>query len=130
MNPFPPEEKPMPSFATGHAAMHPMDQFRRQYDDELAKALARVKELESELVRIKANHGCARHQGTTQFCAEAVANAQDKARLDWLEKHAANLHYTGPDMGGADWLVTHPGQRIKDRKYGNSPRTAIDAAIK
>ena len=42
-------------------------------DEKLAKALARVKELEAELVRIKDNHGCARNQGATQFCAEAVA---------------------------------------------------------
>lgn len=50
--------------------------------------VAKITALEAENERIRANHGCARNQNTTQFCAEAVdahkriaALEADKARL-------------------------------------------------
>ena len=46
--------------------------------DEMKAALAAK---DAEIERIKQNHGCARHQGTTQFCAEAVALQNEIAEL-------------------------------------------------
>lgn len=41
--------------------------------NQLARTLAdEVDELRKENERIKQNHGCARHQHTTQFCTEAA----------------------------------------------------------
>ena len=86
-----------------------------------AKLLARISELERENARIKANHGCARNQGATQFCAEAVANAQDKARLDWLE---ANEYWI--EIG----RKLEPDHKPTESFMPMTARQAIDAAMK
>lgn len=51
-----------------------------------AECAARIEELEAEIERVRQNHGCARHQRTTQYCAdlEACMKERDeyKRRLD------------------------------------------------
>lgn len=45
----------------------------RNYAHNRATALEKqVAELEAEVARLKANVGCARQQGSTQYCAEAL----------------------------------------------------------
>ena len=118
MNPFPPDEKPEPSFATGHAAMHPMDKFRQQYDDELAKALARVKELEAEaleqarIIGISGEREC-RH------LARIAEMEQDKARLDWLDGCSSE----------GKWKAVLYQYDCRSLADGNI-RSAIDAAMR
>jgi septal ring factor EnvC (AmiA/AmiB activator) len=52
------------------------------------KLLAEIESLKKENARIKANHGCARQQRTTQFCAEAVAIAKERDDIlrQWRER--------------------------------------------
>jgi hypothetical protein len=56
-----------------------------------AALLAEIEALKKENARIIANHGCARNQGTTQFCAEVLAVQKERdelrekvERLEWL----------------------------------------------
>lgn len=70
--------------------MHPMDQFRQQYDDELAKALARVKELEAELADFK--QGAAMEAKLGDEARARIAELeQDRARLDWLDENCTRI---------------------------------------
>jgi ubiquinone biosynthesis protein UbiJ len=65
--------------------------FARTLERELAAITKERDDLVKENARIIANHGCARNQGTTQFCAEVVAVQKERdelrekvERLEWL----------------------------------------------
>jgi hypothetical protein len=60
----------------------------RTLERELAAMTKERDELLAENARIIANHGCARHQGTTQFCAEVLAVQKER---DELRQHADAL---------------------------------------
>ena len=66
-----------------------------------------------------------RHQAAWQAVADALADSEDTARLDWLhERQAHVIEWTGGKFGveeraGGRWIV--------DSLY-DSPRAAIDAA--
>jgi uncharacterized small protein (DUF1192 family) len=53
---------------------------------DLPKAQARIAELEAEIERLKAG-GCARDQGTTQYCAEAADALRRLAELEAEVEH-------------------------------------------
>jgi hypothetical protein len=61
-----------------------------------AKLLAEIESLKKENARIIANHGCARNQGTTQFCAEVLSVQKER---DELQQHADALAGALDDMG-------------------------------
>lgn len=64
-----------------------------------ARLMARVIELQAEVARLKANIGCAREQGSTQYCAEVlgrdkrIAELEEalRAKVAELEQHKARL---------------------------------------
>jgi hypothetical protein len=100
--------------------------------------LAALECAEQEIERIKQNHGCARYQGTTRFCAEVVAarkqlaDAQrlgkaDKARLDWLElQYVQYFDEDSLQVAHAKVSICMPcGVAICPRPV----RSAIDAAM-
>jgi hypothetical protein len=83
--------------------------------------------LRAEVERLKAG-GCARDQGTTQFCAEAVALQAEKAKLrealhnlvsyvDLNECHHENTH-----RGGSIWTIcSECGAKWADDEGGFRP---------
>lgn len=53
----------------------------------------------------------------------------DTEILDWITANGASiLHKSQPDMGGYDWLCSHPLIASSKRIQGRSPRQAVELA--
>lgn len=128
-----------PSIATSDSKS-PMDKFREQYDTEIADLKRElqtaqdygaaceetIQQLQSEIGRLRRNVGCARQQGTTQFCGEAVDAHKRIAELEtklhalqlvcgtenaskfqtWLDRANRRIAELEQDCKRLDWLAT------------------------
>jgi chromosome segregation ATPase len=83
-------------------------------ETQLAAMTKERDDLLAENARIKMNHGCARNQGTTQFCAEVLAVQNER---DELRKHADALAGALDDMGFS-WVPSLEAYRASQKRPG------------
>jgi hypothetical protein len=103
------------TITTEEAELH-----RHQIEDVRLLSLAAERDaLQAEAERLKAG-GCARDQGTTQFCAEAVTLKAENARL----RSALNAADWVIEWTGADLLNGNPYSKVLAR-YQEYRRAAL-----
>jgi hypothetical protein len=89
----------------------------------------------AEITRLKANIGCARDQGSTQFCAEVVAlraefDAFRQQAREWIEDAHQEGFKSGVDVESLDRLTFREIDPAWNRVYNDSKAAKRRDAIK
>jgi hypothetical protein len=78
-----------------------------------------MREAAAEIERLRAG-GCARNQGTTQYCAEAAAMADEIERLRAVLIRIADLcdeHSQGGAIRGRQWAAEVAAAALKGKSH-------------